>query len=395
MKIDRIKIYLIKSGMIHPVIVEIVTDEGITGIGEAAIAYGLGGTAAAGMVKDISERIILGKDPFRIEQLWTEMYDHSFWAKGGGPIVFAGISAIEQALWDIKGKALGVSVYELLGGKIHDRVKVYANGWNYEFMEASDWAKAAEKPLKDGYKSLKAYPFAGPDEKGTLRHVTRRSAVRHDPKRNIDRDLLALGYARVKMLRDCVGPDVEILLDLSGGLTTDETIRFCHQVEEFNIGWIEEPADAFDITALKKVSDQISMPVAVGERLYTRYGFRRVFDSVAADIVQPDIGNTGGVLETKKIAAMAEAYNMRFAPHNCASALSTAVSLNLSVNIPNFMTLEIYPYFSRHPAYVEVLDHPPEDDIRDGYLEVSDRPGYGVSLAHDRIEPFLWAECVA
>jgi galactonate dehydratase len=103
MKIARVKIYLIASGKLHPVIVEIVTDEGVSGIGEAAIAYGLGGTATAGMVKDLSERMLIGRDPFRIEEIWSEMYDHSFWAKGGGPIVFAAISAIEQALWDVKG----------------------------------------------------------------------------------------------------------------------------------------------------------------------------------------------------------------------------------------------------------------------------------------------------
>src|SRR3982751_405599 len=123
MKVDTVNIYLVTTGKLHPVIVELVTDDGITGIGEAAIAYGLGGTAAAGMVKDLAERLIVGRDPSRIEALWSEMYDHSFWAKGGGAIVFAGISAIEQALWDIKGKALGVPVYELLGGRMRDTVR--------------------------------------------------------------------------------------------------------------------------------------------------------------------------------------------------------------------------------------------------------------------------------
>jgi galactonate dehydratase len=115
MKVVEVNVFLISSGKLHPVIVELVTADGPRGIGEAAIAYGLGGTAAAGMVKDLSERLIVGQDPFRIEDLWSRMYDHSFWAKGGGPIVFAAISAIEQALWDIKGKALGVPVYRFCG----------------------------------------------------------------------------------------------------------------------------------------------------------------------------------------------------------------------------------------------------------------------------------------
>src|SRR5262249_5862889 len=117
MKIQSVRTYLVNSGKLHPVLVEITIDEGLTGIGEAGIAYGVGGTAAAGMIKDLAERMVIGRDPCRIEELWSEMYDHSFWAKGGGPIVFAAVSAIELALWDIKGKALGVPIYELLGGK--------------------------------------------------------------------------------------------------------------------------------------------------------------------------------------------------------------------------------------------------------------------------------------
>jgi galactonate dehydratase len=122
MRITEVNVFLVRSGKLHPVIVEIVTSDGVSGIGEAAIAYGLGGTAAAGMVKDLAERLVVGHDPRRIEELWSRMYDHSFWAKVGGPIVFAAISAIEQALWDIKGKTLGVPVYELLGGAMREEV---------------------------------------------------------------------------------------------------------------------------------------------------------------------------------------------------------------------------------------------------------------------------------
>src|SRR5450759_1829729 len=320
MKIQAVKVYLVRSGNLHPVIVEILTDEGVSGIGEAAIAYGIGGTAAAGMVKDLSERLIVGRDPSRIEELWSEMYDHSFWAKGGGAIVFAAMSGIEQALWDIKGKALGVPVYELLGGRMRDAVRVYANGWYGRTQTPSEFAKAAEKPLRDGYTALKCYPLAYPDAHG-LRHVSLRA---------VDRDFANLAFEQVKALRAAVGPGVEIMLDLSGGLTTDETIRLCRRCEELDILWIEEPADPFDVAALKKISDQVRIPVAVGERLYTRHAFRKVLELHAADIIQPDVGNTGGIMEGKKIAAMAEAYNMRVTPHNCASALSTATSLQLS-----------------------------------------------------------------
>ena len=383
MRIESIDTYLVTSGKLHPVIVELVTDAGVTGIGEAAIAYGVGGTAAAGMVKDLGERMILGKDPSRIEELWSEMYDHSFWAKGGGAVVFAGISAIEQALWDIKGKALGVPVYELLGGRIRDRVRVYANGWYGPATTPAEFASAAERPLRDGYDALKCYPLAYPDANG-LRHVTRRA---------VDRDFADLAFEKIKALRSAVGRKVEIMLDLSGGLTTDETIRLCRRFEELDITWIEEPADPFDVGALTKIAAHVEIPIAVGERIYTRHGFRKVFEPQAVDIVQPDIGNTGGIMEVKKIAAMAEAYNMRVAPHNCASALSTAASLQIAACIPNFMTQEIYPYFPKAPGYVQVLEDSPEDRIKDGFLALSDAPGLGVTLASDRLRPFRFAQC--
>lgn len=384
MKIDSANIYLVPAGKLHPVLVELLTDEGVTGIGEAAIAYGVGGTACAGMVKDLAARIV-GRDPSRIEELWSELYDHSFWAKGGGAIVFAGISAIEQALWDIKGKALGVPVYELLGGRMRDTVPVYANGWYGAASTPAELAKAAERPLRDGYKALKCYPLAVWDG-GGLRHVTHRQ---------VDRGFANLAFEKVKTLREAAGWEIEIMLDLSGGLTTDETIRLCRRFEALDIAWIEEPADPFDVGALKKISERVAIPVAVGERIYTRHGFRRIFEPHAADIVQPDVGNTGGLMEAKKIAAMAEAYNMRVAPHNCASALSTAASLQLAANIPNFMTQEIYPYFPERPGYVQVLQDSPEDRIKDGFLPVPTGPGLGVTLDAERLAPFLWSRCEA
>lgn len=382
MKITGLNVYLIDCGNIRPIIVEIETSEGISGIGEATIAYGAGATAAAGMIKDLGERFILGQDARRIELLWSAMYDHSFWTKGGGAISFAGMSAIEHALWDIKGKALGVPVYELLGGKVFDEMPVYANGWNFMEIDALSWAKAAERPLKDGFKALKCYPLALPHNR-TLTHITRRAA---------DREFLALAYERVRVLREVVGPEIEIMLDLSGALTTDETIRLCRKYEDLDITFIEEPGDVFDVGALTQISQHVSIPIATGERIYTRHGFRKVLEPQAISIIQPDVGNTGGLYETRKIAAMAEAYNMRFAPHNCASTLSTAVSAQVAACSPNFMSLETYPYFSDNSGYIHVLLNPPEHEIKAGKLAPNERPGLGVELEHKQVSPFLWAQ---
>jgi galactonate dehydratase len=162
-------------------------------------------------------------------------------------------------------------------------------------------------------------------------------------------------------------------------------------LEDYDLYFYEEPVDPFDVEALKKVSDHVNIPIAVGERLYSRYGFRRVLENHAADIIQPDLGCTGGLLETKYIAAMAETYSMRVQLHTCASPVSTAAALQLDACIANFAIQEIYPF--RSPEHWAIVDHAPELDIRDSYMPISNRPGLGVELNAKTVDPFIWAEC--
>jgi galactonate dehydratase len=384
LRMTEARVYLVSVGGRRPVLVEILTDQGIRGVGEATVAYGTGATAAAGMIKDLAEEFLPGRDPFAIEAIWSDMYDHTFWAKGGGTIVFAGISAIEQALWDIKGKALGLPVYEMLGGKMRDVARVYANGWSFRCTRPEEFAREAERVVKDGYSAMKFYPLATAelDAEGHIRHVTRRS---------IDRDAEDRAVASVKAVRDAIGPKIDLMLDVSAELTTEAIVRIARRLEDQNIWFLEEPVDPFDVEALKKVSEQVRMPIAVGERVYTRYGFKRILELHAADIVQPDVGNTGGIMETKKIAAMAESYNIRVQPHNCASPVSTAASLQVDACIANFLIQEMYPY--RIPEHFALVDRAPELEIRNGYVPISSRPGLGVELAAERVRQFLWATC--
>jgi galactonate dehydratase len=250
-RITKASIYILRIGGRNPIVVKLDTDEGISGLGDAAIAYGIGATAAAGMIKDLAEGIVLGRDPFRIEAIWSEMYDHSFWAKGGGPIVYAGISAIEQALWDIKGKALGVPVYELIGGKMREDVRVYANGWHFRAGTPGEFARAAEATVADGYTALKMYPLATAmaDEHGRIRHVS---------NREIDRDYEDLAVAKVREVRRAIGPKIDLMLDMSAELTTDAVIRLGQRVREYDIMFFEEPVEPTDAEALKKVSESWS-----------------------------------------------------------------------------------------------------------------------------------------
>jgi galactonate dehydratase len=385
MKITAATIYLVRIDGRHPIVVELETDAGISGLGEAAIAYGVGETATAGMIKDLADAIVLGQDPFRIEAVWSEMYDHTFWAKRGGPIVFAGISAIEQALWDIKAKALDVPVYELLGGKCRDRVRVYANGWSFRAQTPDEFARAAERVLRDGYTALKLYPLANPisdNPHGMIRHVSQRS---------IDRAAVELAVARVRAVREAIGPSVDLMLDMSGELTTDAIIALGRRLEEFDILFFEEPVDPFDLEGMRAVADAVRMPIAAGERLYTRYDFRRLLELRAAHILQPDVGTAGGLFEVKKIAAMAEAFNLRVAPHLCAGPICTAATLQLAATLTNLLIQELYPY--RVPEHYAIVDRAPELEVKDGYLAIPDRPGFGVQLDHAQMKPFIWAEC--
>lgn len=385
MKVARARIYVVASGGIRPVILELMAEDGTVGLGEAAVAYGAGGLAAAAMTREMVEGYVLGQDPFRIEAIWSEMYDHSFWAKGGGPIVFAAMSAIEQALVDLKARVLNIPAYDLLGGRVHDQLRTYANGWYFGCTDAADLPRFAEGAVADGYGALKFYPFATVLPTGKLRHPSHRGAA--------DRTLRKRAVTLVRDIRAAVGTDVELMLDLSGGLTLDETILFCREIEDCGITYVEEPADPFDNTALQRIASSISQPIAVGERVYTRAGFRDLLSGGAVAIVQPDLGNTGGILEGRKIAAMAEAYSIKVQPHICASALSTAIGMHFSASLPNFFIQEHFPYWDRVPGYTEVLESPLEPHVRAGILPVLDAPGYGVSLRTKELSTSLWAQC--
>jgi galactonate dehydratase len=199
MKITEVQVYLVSVGGRHPVLARVLTDEGVSGVGEAAIAYGIGATAAAGMIKDLAQEFLLGKDPFLIEALWSEMYDHTFWSKGGGPIVFAGISALEQALWDIKGKCLGVPIYEMLGGKMRDQVRL--RQWVVVPVSIADFARESGTGVKDGYSDQALSPgFSGMDDCGHIRHVSRRSVDRR-PR----------SASPASAVRSAVGPQIDIM----------------------------------------------------------------------------------------------------------------------------------------------------------------------------------------
>jgi len=236
LKITEVEIFEVKvttqDTTWHPVIVRIHTNEGVSGVGEVALAYGVGSTAGVGMVRNLAEHFLLGADPFQIEYLWDRIYRKTWWGQGGGPVVYGGMSAIDEALWDIKGKALGVPVYELLGGRCWDKLRVYVNGWYDCCATPEEYAEAAQRVVADGYSALKFDPFSYTLE-----------GKWDSPRRALDRERADRAYERVKAVREAVGPEVDIL------------IGFRQYIEEQAVDILQPDAGlAGGITEVKKIA---------------------------------------------------------------------------------------------------------------------------------------------
>jgi galactonate dehydratase len=383
-KITSATIYLVQGKGLKPVIVKLETSDGIVGLGEAATSYGSGGTGAAGMIKDLCERFIVGADPTNINALVAEMYDQSFWLKNPGGIAGAGLSAIEEALWDIRARSLNVPVYALFGGRVRDRLAYYANGWYFGATSVTDLLNLAEAAVKDGHKALKAYPLARIQPNGTLRHPTSRYAD--------DGTAVSEAVDFVRQIRNAVGPEIKLMLDLAGGLSIGDTITFCQQIEQYDIDFVEEVNDPGDLGALSRIADKTAIPVAAGERQYLRYGFRELLETRAVSVLQPDIGNTGGFAEAHKIASMGDAYGVKVQPHICGSSVAANIAVHLSACLSNFYIQEHFPYWTRVPGYLEAAAESLEDKVRDGFIPVSDEPGFGVALNDTLMQSHIWAQ---
>ena len=340
------------------ILVKVLTDEGLYGWGEATLEG-----KEQTVMQAVAElaRYLEGQDPFRIEQHWQQMYRGAFWV--GGPVLNSAISGVEQALWDIKGKALGVPVYELLGGKCRDRVRAYANGWSRGARTPDDFARLAVETVGMGYTALKWDPFG---DAGLFIH---KEAA--DP-----------AVECVRAVREAVGSAMDLLIEVHGRLSPANAIRIAHLLEEFFPFFYEEPVPPENIDALALVARSVRIPVATGERLFTKWGFKEVIEQQAAAVLQPDICHAGGILELKKIAAMAETYYLGVAPHNPNGPLSTAASVQLDACTPNFLIQEFL--ISDEPLRSQLQREPYQ--VVDGYFEVPDRPGLGVEINEELLD---------
>ncbi len=368
MKITDLKVFQMHGGHANWTFVKLYTDQGITGVGESTVEQHDVAVAAA---IDALKSFLIGKDPFQIEWIWNSLNKQTFFY--GQLIHLCALSGIEQALWDIKGKALCVPVYELLGGKVRDKLRAYANAWAFQDSVTrigpadtpSSVAAQAEKMVNVGFTAMKWDPFR---EGG---QVIPKSEERY-------------AIESVRAVREAVGPDVDLLIECHGRFNMWSAIRMAQKLEPFDLYFYEEPIPPDNIDAMAEVQRAINVPVATGERLYTRWEFRQLFEKHAARIIQPDLSHCGGILEGKKIAAMAEASYISVQPHNSNGPICHLASLHLDATIPNFQIQEFfYPYLDK---YNEVLTEPIE--YQDGFLSIPDRPGLGTDIREDVIAKY-------
>lgn len=361
MKVTAIKTFLVHPGLAKNwLFVRVETDAGLHGWGEAYTQNDRD-RALEIHVQELG-RYLVGRSPFDIKH-FTFMAYTDFAGKRGAMDLYCAISALEQALWDIVGKAADQPVYNLLGGACRDRIKVYANGWGGGGT-LDQLAEQAAKVVQMGFSTLKFDPFPGP-----WRTI-------------IDRKAEQSAVDRVRTVREAVGPDVEIIVEVHRRLSPMHAVRVARMMEPYNPFWYEEPVSARDMDSLVAARRDIRIPVVTGEELYTKAEFREVFERRAADIINPDVGNCGGILELREIAAMAEVYHVAVSPHNYNSTtVGLAATLHATAGMPNFLITE---YFVNFTALGDELSVEPIR-VENGYIRLPTKPGLGIELNEDAL----------
>jgi len=355
MKVTDVKTFVVDCFRTNFVFVKVYTDEGIDGCGEATLEYKE--KALLGAVEHIKEYLV-GQNPFDIEKHWHTIYRDAYWR--GGVVLMSALSAVEMALWDILGKQLQVPVYQLLGGKVRDKVRVYVNGWFAGAKTPQEFGEKAKIAMQRGITAMKWDPFG----KAYL---------------EISNKELGAAMACVGAVRDAVGDEIDLLIEGHGRFNIPTGIKIAKELEQFKPMFFEEPVPPDNLDALKTVKEKSPVAVSAGERLYTRWDYKRMFDLMAADYIQPDVSHAGGILELKKIAAEAECRYIPFAPHNPSGPIANAATMQLAACCPNFSILEI--------MYSDVIyrkDITNEElDYHDGYIKIPDKPGLGIQINED------------
>jgi galactonate dehydratase len=346
LKITGLRTFVVNVGGQNWVFCKVITNQGLTGLGEGSVT-----SKEATVVQAImdNERFLVGKDPTEIELLWQGMFRYPRWR--GGPILNSAISAIEIALWDILGQALGVPIYRLLGGAARRRIRLY--------LDVGETVEGFVRAKEQGYTAAKAGFIVVQNNQ-----VVPTFAVRE-------------GARKLAAVRKAVGDDFDIAVDTHGKLTPAMAVDFCTRVEELRPLFVEEATQLEDLDELAFLRSKTRLALATGERLFTKYGFAELCQRHLVNYVQPDVCHAGGILELKKIGAIAETHRVEMAPHNPQSLVSTLASLHVDACTPACTIQEYHP---RPDPWLADLFRGAAVVVKAGYAELPDRPGLGADL---------------
>lgn len=386
MKIVRVELFHVDLRNTPPrhqlFIVAVYSDEGLVGAGEMAMPYGVGGEALLGAARAIAGRFVLGADPCRPEAIWQAAFRGSYWGLGHSLSLYAAMSAFDIACWDITAQSLGVPLYTLFGGRVRDRLELYANHWYGDAFTPEEFADRAAKTVAQGWRGLKFDPFR--EHAGR----TQAAVVRLDPA------VARRGIARACAVREAVGPDVRLYFDLHGALSAADAIRWCPALAELDPIFLEEPTETLHFGATEQIRRALPrVPLAGGERLYLRQHFLTYFERRLFDVVQPDVCMAGGITETRKILAMAEAYQILAQLHNCAGPVCTAATVHVMAACPNAADQEWFPFWEdgRYAIVQDAYDLKASGGSFD--LGLAARPGLGIRLNEEFLARYRVESC--
>ena len=353
MRITGVRTFLFNAAWRNWVFVKVETDEGLYGWGEASLeGYELAVEAA---IKTMSE-YFLNKDPLEIERHWNTVYRNSYWRPS--IVIVSALAGIEIALWDIMGKYFNVPVYKLLGGSFRTKIRAYNNGWYLNAKKPDDYARAAKETVASGFKHLKWDPFWPSDL-------------------FIEPEEISRAKECIRTVREAVGSEINLLIECHGRFSPDMAIRIAREIEEFKPYFLEEPVPPDNIDACVRVAQSIKIPVATGERLCTHWSARPLLEKNGAAILQPDIIHIGGILEAKKLAAMASAYYIPIAPHSASGPVLSAASVHVDASTPNFLIQEFF--LPDKYLYDEILEEPFLFPSK-GFFSLPTKPGLGIDI---------------
>lgn len=390
MKITSIEIFDIDNNKViaggttwNPVVVKVNTDEGISGFGESGLAYGDASKASAAILRDLARHII-GKDPMKTEKMWHTLQTGTFWGQSTGPVINAGISAFDIALWDIKGKALNVPVYQLLGGKTNEKLRAYASQLQFDWRtenemilyKTEEYVEVTKKVMAEGYDSVKVDPVMFDDKGVPFGWRTKGVA---------SQKLIKTACERVEAIRKTGGDDMDIIIELHSFTDTTTAVQLGRALEQFNIYYYEEATAPLNPKMMKIISDKVNIPIASGERIYTRWGYRPFLEERSLDVIQPDLCTCGGISEGKKICDMAHVYDVSVQVHVCGGPISTAAALQVEAVIPNFLIHEQHS-FALLDVNIDTCVH--DYQPVNGYFDVPDLPGIGQELTKEAMAKF-------